>query len=121
MPLAKSAEVTPIPQTTPLSQSDGTLQWEGVPVDLYRMFSLEMGTLPQKDISQLKDIYEWAKTKCDEPTIGNVLQKLSRLENELGAPSLGEHRFTKMWTFAKMSKQIEEIDKRRDALRKRWL
>ena len=52
MPLAKSAQPeVQTPQVSPLSKSDGIMSWEGVPIDLFRFFSVELGTIPQKDIS----------------------------------------------------------------------
>jgi hypothetical protein len=125
MGLAKTAEQpkkeTPQEPTPALSEAMGTIEWAGVPVDLFRFFNVDLGTTPQDDIKELKDIYDWAKLKCDEPTIGNILQKISSLETQLGSPNLGEKRFSKMWVWVKMSKQIDDLDKRREALRKRWL
>jgi hypothetical protein len=123
MPLLKEA---PKPQTQeePLqtSLSDGIMQWEGVPVDILRYFDMELGTTPQKDVGKLKDVFEWAKDKCkDEPSMGNIMQKISILENQLGAPAIDEKRFSKMWVWVKMSKHIDDLEKRREALRKKWL
>lgn len=123
--LAKSAEVA-TPSTVTQSPTNTAVQgammeWEGVPIDLYRQFNVELGTVPGKEIAKLKDIYEWAKTKCEEPTIGNILQRINSIENQLGSPALGDKRWDKIWNWVKISRQMDDLDKRREALRRKWL
>ena len=114
-PSTQTTTTTPTPTST--ETPAGTLIWEGVPIDLYRQWNINLGTIPQQEISKLKDIYEWAKTKCDEPTIGNVLQKISSLENSLGSPAIGEKRWDKVWNFIRLQRQIDDLEKRRDAIK----
>jgi hypothetical protein len=124
MPIAKSApapEVTVKVEPTQATESSySNFQWMDVPIDVYRQFSIELGTIPEREVGKIKDIYEWAKSKCDEPTIGNIMQKISSLEQQLGSPALGHQRYDKLWNWVKITKQIDDLDKRRDALRKKW-
>jgi len=125
VPIAKTA-VQEQPKVevsqAPLSPGIVNMAWEGVPIDFFRYFNILLGTVPDKEIGQLKDIFEWAKSKCDEPNMGNVLQKISSLENTLGSPNLGEKRFKKIWMWVKMTKHMDDIDKQRKALEKgRWV
>ena len=118
--IAKSAPVSSAPSTPTFTKGEtlgGTLAWEGVPVDVIRMFNVEIGTVHQKDIEKLKDICSWADSKCEEKTIGNIMQKISTLERQLGSPALSEKRWDKIWNWVKISKQIDDLDKRRESLR----
>ena len=121
MPLAKVApqEVTQVETSQPIQTPSGIAGYdlEGVPVDVFRMFGVEMGSVPTKHIEQLRDITSWAKSKCSEPTIGNILQKISTIKSQLGSPALNEKSYSKVYQFVKMQKTIEELQKRQDALR----
>ena len=64
-----------------------TYEWEGIPVDIIRFFNVDMTSVTEKETGRLRDIYDWAKE--GEETIGDVLQKISRIVNPLGAPALG--------------------------------
>ena len=125
MPIAKTVpkpqEAQQEIQTQPIGNPPINFEWEGVPIDIYRNFSIEIGTLPKKETRKLKDIYEWAKTKTDEPTMGNILQKINTLERELGSPAIDQKRYDKIWEWIKFSLAIDDLEKRREALRgKKW-
>lgn len=118
--IAKSATTVATVQSPAFTKSDtyaGALAWDGVPVDVFRMFSAEIGTLPTKEIGKLKDICDWAGSKCEEVTIGNIMQKISSLESQLGSPAIGEKRWDKMWNWVKINKQIDDLKKRQESLR----
>ena len=120
MPLAKTAEVK---QEAPQAQPTATpppIAFDGLPVDFYRLFGVEIGTTAPKELDKLKAIYEWSKDGAD--TIGDMMQKVSRLESHLGSPALNERRYDKMFRWVKMQKAINEIQKQQDAMRQRqWL
>ena len=123
MPLAKSAEQPTATTKEPAPQSSTpstSFTWEGIPIDIFRQFNADLGTLELKEISKIRDIYEWAKATSEEPTLGNIMQKISRIENQLGAPHLNDKRWDKVWMWVKTTKQIEDLEKRRDSLRSRW-
>ena len=121
MPLIKSAPVQPTAQVTSSEMLSGDLSFAGIPVDIYRHFGVEIGHVEDKDVGKLKDILAWAKAKCEEPTMGNVLSRISSLENQLGQPELGQRRYDKMWNWVRLSRSIDDLDKKRESLRKRWL
>lgn len=125
MPLAKSSPAPAAPakveEKAPVNIS-GTMTWEEVPIDIYRQFDIELGTIQPKEINKIKDIYEWAKTKCDEPTLGNILNRISTLENTLGSPAIGHQRYDKMWNFIKLQRQVDDLLKRQEAMKARpWI
>lgn len=126
MPIAKSAQ--PIPTAEPISQpttnavSVNTMVWEGVPVDIYRYFSLDLSTTPEKEITKVREIYDWARFNLDEPTIGNVMEKMSKLQSRFGASNIGEKVYDKMWRWVKMDKHQKDLEQRKQALeRSVWL
>jgi hypothetical protein len=126
MSLAKSSAVetqSVQPQIAPPPSGIAGYEWEGVPVDIFRHFQVEMGTMPTKDIEQLRDITKWAKSRTvDEPSIGNVLREVSRVQRELGAPALNERNYSKVWRFIKAQMVIDEMTKRQQSLRSSpWL
>lgn len=120
MPLVKTAPpATPaVPVTA--SETHKDLEWAGIPVDIYNHFNVELGKADEKETKKLKDIYEWAKSRCEEPTLGNVMSRVASLENQLGVPDIGTRRYDKMWNWVRLSRQMEDLDKRREVLRKRW-
>ena len=124
MSIAKTATPQVVPQPTASSQPSGVAgyEWQGVPIDVMRHFSVEMGNIPPKDIQQLKDITNWAKSKVDEPTVGNVLQKIAKIQSQLGSPNLNEKSYSKVWQWIKLQSITEDIAKRQESLRAaRWL
>jgi hypothetical protein len=125
MPLAKSSTPSsviakPIENITTTGQPENYV-FDGVPIDCYRYFSIDLGSQSDKELKKIKDIYEWSKSKCDEPTIGNIVEKISKLEKQLGAPRIGEKSWDKVWQWVKLSRNIDDLDKQRETLRRTWL
>lgn len=101
-----------------INKSDlGTISYNGVPVDVFRMFNADIGTVDEKDIGKMNDICKWASSKCEDLTIGNMMQKISSLERQLGSPHIGQNRWDKMWNWVKMNNTIEDLRKRQDSMR----
>ncbi len=124
MSLAKTATPQIAPQPTTSAQPSGVAgyEWQGVPIDVIRHFSVEMNSIPPRDIQQLKDITSWAKSKVDEPTVGNVLQKIATIQRQLGSPNLNEKSYSKVWQWVKLQSITEDIAKRQESLRaSKWL
>lgn len=89
--------------------------WEGVPIDLIRYIGKDMGTMTGKDIEQLKDIATWSKTDLAEDTVGNRLNKLRTLEQQLGQPGFHETKLDRIWNWVKMQFSINELRIRQKA------
>lgn len=129
MPLAKSSPVDlPIQDTSavkiapPEAQGLANYEWSGIPIDLIRHFGVELGAIPTKDLEQLKDISSWAKSKVgNEGSIGDMLQEISKIQRELGAPTGREKAYDKTWRFIKAQKVIDEMHKRQDSLKGAFL
>jgi len=119
MPLAKSAE-SEAPVKAPVITDIPPMQFDGIPIDFYRIFNVDLGTVPTKEIEKLKAIHEWSKEGSE--TVGDMMQKISKLERELGAPALNEKRYDKMFRWVKMTKVITELEKQRESLGvRKWL
>lgn len=126
MAIAKSSTVeAPVASVQANATPTGiaAYEWQGVPVDVFRTFGIEMSTTPTKDIEQLKDITNWAKEKAGQDgTIGDILQHISSVRQKLGMASINEKPYSKVWQFIKSQMVIDEMMKRQDALRSNaWL
>jgi hypothetical protein len=119
--LAKEVPAPEVQQTpTPKFDQSGTMTWEDVPIDIFRHFNLDLGTVEPKSIDKLRTIYAWARD-CEDPTVGNVLQRIASLENKLGSPRMGNDRYDKMWRWIKLQNQINDLQKRQSSMRQGWL
>ncbi len=121
MSLAKSTDIQPT-LTAPVLpaaeiKSIAGYEWQGVPIDVFRTFNAEMSTIPAKDIQQLKDITEWAKSKVgSDGTIGDMLGKISEIRSKVGAPIINGKSYSKVWEYVKLQKVADEALKRQAAL-----
>lgn len=116
--IAKSAEQTkptPAPVITNSTQLN-TTTYDNIPVDVYRFFGENIGSLEGREKDKLTAISEWAFR--DSETVGDGLIKLRNLEMKLGSPSIGEKRYDRLFNWVKMQKQIEDMQKRQEALRR---
>lgn len=117
MPIAKTAQPVESQQVT--QQLDGGyLQGvDGIPIDIFSYFGVDFANITDNEKSKLKDIYEWAVgNEIEKPSLGDTMEKLSKLERNLGVPLYGEKRSDRLWRWVKLSLQINELDKRRKAL-----
>jgi len=122
MPIAKSSEPSPTLTApvlaSPVPPGVANYEWQGIPIDVLRNFNIELGTIPTKDLEMIRDITTWAKGKVgNEGSIGDMLQEISKIQRQLGAPSPNERSYEKTWRFIKAQKVIDEMTKRQDSLR----
>lgn len=111
-----SAPQEDIKPREPAKSSVGGILWEGVPISLYRYFNTDVGTADNRSISQMKDIFEWAKRDVGDN--GDILQKLRKIELKLGASGYGETRQSRVFNYVKIQQQIDDLTKQRDSLRR---
>lgn len=117
--LAKSApsEVAQEPivsqSTAPAVQTQ--MIWEGVPVEVYRYFGVDVGRAEKRDIDQLKDIYEIAKDGS-EGDINRVLDKINGWERKVGAPRITETVYSKIWNYVKLQNHINRLLKQQEII-----
>lgn len=128
MPLAKTAEVVPLPDASavkiapPEAQGLSNYEWAGIPIDVVRHFGVELGQMPTKDLEMLKDISTWTKSKVgNDASIGDILQQISKIQRELGAPRINEKAHVKVHQFLKMQRIIDEMRNRQDSLKGAFL
>ena len=100
--------------TPTVQPSTGVTPDKEVGVDILRYFNLGLD-IDAKTTRTLKEISQWAFTDVD--TVGDGLLKLKQLEMRLGIPSGNETREDKLFNWIKMQKQIEDLQKRQEALR----
>jgi hypothetical protein len=120
-PLAKSATVTVSPPTTAAvvnpPDTISRIDIGGVPADVYNYFNVPLNS-SEKEVSKLKLIADWAKEGNE--TMGDALLKIRSLETHLGSPNGMEKRYQKIWQYCKMDMYSKELDKKKEALRRRF-
>jgi len=114
MPLAKEApQPVSIPTTAPASpttQVTNVTGYEGIPFEVYRFFNIAPATLKSDDMKQIKEIYKWAESDG----IGDSMVKLRNLEMKIGAPHIGETRYTKIYNWVRVSNIVNSLEKERE-------
>lgn len=111
--LAKSSE--PLITNSPVQQESGNppVMVDGVPLEIIRYFDVDIRSMDSNTVRQLKDIYELSNDSNE--TIGDSLLKIKDIDMRLGYPSYG-NRFSKVWNYLKITKNIGDLDKQRQAL-----
>jgi hypothetical protein len=120
MPIAKSAapEVRSTPQVTQNPpDSISRLDIGGVPVDVYNYFGTPLNS-DEKVVNKLKVIADWAK--LGGGTDGDMMLRIRQLENHLGSPDGLDRRYEKLFNYCKMDLYSRELDKKKEALRRRF-
>lgn len=108
-------EHAPLPQkTADNNQVDTPLSFEGVPVDLYRYFSLDIANAPQGKVEKMQAIYQALQGE----TMGDKISKLREYENRIGMSGV-DSRIDKLYNYLKLSRQSEEIVKKMKAMEDR--
>jgi hypothetical protein len=119
--IAKSASVDGKPYVVPApvhkdTTSISTTTYDNIPVDVYRFFGTQLGEVSDKDMDKLSLISDYAFREVE--TVGDGLLKLRNLEMKLGSPSLGEKRYDRIFNWVKLQKNIDDMRKRQEALRR---
>lgn len=121
--IAKSAPVKEV-ATEPIKVSSeeaplsSTVLWEGVPIEVFRYFNQDLGSLDKNVLSKLKYIHEFSKESSSDKSLIGVLKSIKDVESKLGAPSFGETRFDRIFNWMKISKSIRHLEEQRNILRK---
>jgi predicted porin len=116
--LAKSA-TSAVPVQAPVhitTQGVTTTQWDDIPVDIYRFFGEQLGNLEGREKDKVKSVSDWAFQGTE--TVGDAMIKLRNLEMKLGSPSGNEKRYDRLYNWVKMDRQIQDMRKRQEALRR---
>lgn len=119
MPIAKTgnttSQVTTI-QEKPSLSGYNDFSYNGVPVDMFSYFDIPINSNDKNLPERLSKILLWAN---DKETIGDKLQKLRDLENQLGVPRGGESRIERLYRYVVLADRINDLRKRQDALSNR--
>ncbi|OPZ89046.1 MAG: hypothetical protein BWY74_02887 [Firmicutes bacterium ADurb.Bin419] len=114
--LAKSAPSS-TPATVNISKESPAISAymvDGVPVEMYEYFGLNLGNVETQDKAKLKDIFDYLIPTSKN--MSDAFSKLTDIQLRLGSSSY-EKRHDKIWNFIKINKQIEELQRRQIALR----
>lgn len=103
-------------QETPSMSGFNDVNYNGIPIDVYGYFDVPLTSNDRQLPERLSKILSWAK---DKETIGDKLQKLRQLENQLGVPRGGESRIERLYRWISLSSKIDDLRNRQDALSNR--
>jgi len=120
MPLLKTVEQTAEHTITDHPTPTIPFVSEGIPLDIYSFFETSSENSNPKEKDKLRDVYEFIKGRCEEPTLGNILHSLSVMESKLGLGGYAK-RLDRVWNYVRLSRQVDELDKRRKSMEKQWL
>lgn len=81
-----------------------------VPVQLQSFFHISSPSA--EEAKQLEEVWDFFDGKSEVERLYQVKQ----LENRLGAPNIGETRFSKVYEYVKLTRQIKDMEKLRDAI-----
>lgn len=109
---AQNEEAQPIQHVT--TSGSGDIRWEGVPIDVFRFFSVDLHSADTKTLDKLRAITAWAKESAE--TRGDMLLNLRDLEIQLGQPRGDQTRYDKMWNWISIQTQINELRKKQEGL-----
>lgn len=80
------------------------------------MNMLKVDSPSGKDMTHLGAIDEYLKANAKEGSQLDRLVTLRGIENRLGVPRIGETRLGKLYSYVKMTNQIQSIESARDTL-----
>jgi hypothetical protein len=115
MAIAKSTEAQEEPRVFQPHVTEGISSVPTVSWDIIRFFNVDMNQLNKgSNEEQLKEIEGW--TFKDAESLGDGLMRLKRLDIQLGTPQDGESRISRVYSWIKMEKAIEDLKLRQRAL-----
>lgn len=116
--LAKTADVVQVQQAqAPVienSQPLSPMTYEGIPVEFFEFFDVDMRALDTRAKVQLKELFDMSKDGCKD--MGDVVTKISEIDRKLGAPAFNESRYGRVWSYLKISRRMGDLEKQRMAM-----
>lgn len=118
--LAKTAEsvtavATPVvhAESKPFSYTGNS--WEGIPIEMYRHFGLELSRLDQRTTDKLGKIFGYYKKQDGVSSIGDLLLKVKDGERKLGRGGV-MNPIDKLYNWVGLSDHIDSMQKQRIAM-----
>lgn len=93
--------------------------WSDIPYEVFNHFDIDMFKADDKTINEIRDIYRYIQNELpkDNQSIGDVLIRLSEMRRSLGIPRFHEKAWNKLYNYVRISSNIKELEKQREALR----
>lgn len=118
--LAKTAEVagavaTPVvhDESKPFSYTGNS--WDGIPIEMYRHFGIELSRLDQRTTDKLGKIFGFYKKQDGVSSIGDLLLKVKEGERKLGRGGV-QGSLDKLYNWVVISDHIDSMQKQRKAM-----
>ena len=116
MPELTVSAPAPSPTTAVMNNIGGafTPHFADIPVDVYNFLNVMPGMVDSKDLSDMKQIAEWAFS--DGATLGEGMDRMRQLEIKLGSARLGDNRLNKISNWVKIENSIKDLRLRQGAI-----
>lgn len=89
--------------------------WDGIPIEMYRHFGVELSRLDQRTSDKLRNIYSFYKKQDGVSNIGDLLLKVKEGERKLGRGGI-QSGLDKLYNWVGISEHIDSMQKQRKAL-----
>ena len=86
---------------------------DGAPLDVLRHFDIDYTTADSKEIGKARQVYELLSPG---KTIGDLLISIKEIEGKIGLSGY-ENRLNRVWNYIQINKQIEDLQKRQEAMK----
>lgn len=80
-------------------------EYYDVPIECFRDFNIPIESVTAHEISQLKDIVNWAK----EISVDGYMKVINDLKRQLGTPPVNERAYDRVWRYVKMQRCINGL------------
>lgn len=89
--------------------------WDGIPIEVYRHFGVELSRLDQRTTEKLGKIFGYFKKQDGVSNIGDLLLKVKEGERKLGRGGI-QSSLDKLYNWVGISDHIDSMQKQRMAL-----
>lgn len=110
-PSAQSVPLQPVNVTGP---DERPFMMDGFPTEFIAYFNVSPNNLTDVSKRQLTEIYEFIKS--DEKSMGDILKELRATESKFGSTTYEETRFSRLWHYMKLTRQIIDLEKQKEAM-----
>lgn len=89
--------------------------WDGIPIEMYRHFGIELSRLDQRTSDKLAKIFGYFKKQDGVSNIGDLLLKVKEGERKLGRGGI-QSSLDKLYNWVGISDHIDSMQKQRMAM-----
>lgn len=114
---ARIAPSNVVPVNTSIGKESpaiSSFMFNGAPIEIYDYFDVNYTKADDTTKKQLRDIFDSLKSESGD--MAGVFKRLTDVSIKLGSPNFNETRYSKVWSYLKISNQINELQDRQKLL-----